>query len=126
MLKKDFSEKVKKYLFEIYSNDWLRISLKLEATSTAIGRIILCGIPSSTSGRAAGYIGNTSNSFYLWGGQMEQGSYPTSYIKTEASTVTRLVDSCEVASGLENIINQTEGVFYIEFEYLYETKPKTL
>ena len=67
------------------------------------------------------YTGDGVSGIYVWGTQIEQASYPTSYIKTEASTVTRLVDSCEVASGLENIINQTEGVFYIEFEYLYET-----
>ena len=106
---------------ENFGNGWYRISLTLEATSTTSGRILLVGIRAATSFRAESYTGDTSNSYYIWGGQMEQGSYPTSYIKTEVSTVTRLVDSCEVASGLENVINQTEGVFYIEFEYLYET-----
>ena len=62
-------------------------------------------------------------SIFIWGAQMEAGGYATSYIKNvdDINGVTRLVDSCEVASGLENVINQTEGVFYIEFEYLYET-----
>jgi hypothetical protein len=106
-----------------FGNGWYRISLTLEATSTTSGRIILCGIPTSTSSRAAGYIGNTSNSFYLWGGQMEQGSYPTSYIKTEASAVTRLKDEC-LNGGDSDLFNITEGTFFVD-SYVYNSGNQT-
>ena len=108
---------------EDFGNDWLRISLTLQATSTAIGRIILCSIPTSTSSRAAGYIGNTSNSFYIWGGQMEQGTYPTSYIKTEASAVTRLKDEC-LNGGDSDLFNITEGTFFVD-SYVYNSGNQT-
>jgi len=85
---------------EDFGNGWYRISLTLEATSTTSGRILLVGIRAATSFRAESYTGDTSNSYYIWGGQMEQGTYPTSYIKTEAGAVTRLKDDC-------HLLNQT-------------------
>lgn len=45
--------------------------------------------------------------------QLEQGSYPTSYIPTQGSAVTRLADSCN-NGGNEQVINSTEGVLYFE------------
>jgi hypothetical protein len=58
---------------------------------------------------------------YFWGAQQEEGTYASSYIPTSSSAVTRLVDQCEITSGLEDVIGQTEGTFFIDFEYLYET-----
>jgi len=47
---------------------------------------------------AATYQGNGGNSLYLWGAQFEKDvSFPSSYIKTVASAVTRAADSLTVA-----------------------------
>jgi hypothetical protein len=99
-----------------YGNGWHRIITNI-STNTTTGLNIYI-YPQTNGTTFASTIGEYN---YFWGWQTEVGTYPTSYIKTTTGTVTRLVDSCEVASGLENLINQTEGVFYIEFEYLYET-----
>ena len=51
--------------------------------------------------------------FYLFGAQVEEGDYPTSYIKTEASTVTRLKDEC-LNGGDSDLFDITEGSFFVD------------
>ena len=48
-----------------------------------------------------------------WGFQLEQASYPTSYIPTSGSTVTRVQDQYS-KTGISNLIGQTEGTMYCE------------
>ena len=60
--------------------------------------------------------GNTNSNYAdisVWGTQMEVGSYPTSYIKTEASTVTRLKDFIS-GGGNANLFNSLEGTFFVQ------------
>ena len=54
---------------------------------------------------------------YLWGAQVEAGSYATSYIPTQGSTATRLADVCNNGAN-EQVINSTEGVLYAEIATL--------
>ena len=95
---------------EAYPNDWYRISFNFTSTSTNL-QFALYFNGSYTSGE----------NVYLYGGQIEEGTYATSLIPTSGSILTRTVDSSEVTNGLENIIGQTEGTFFVDFEYLYET-----
>mgnify|MGYP003632601732 FL=1 len=62
--------------------------------------------------------GQLAKSFYAWGLQMEEGLYASSYIGTKSAAVTRLVDTCEVASGLQEYIGQNKGTLFVDFEYL--------
>ena len=59
------------------------------------------------------YQGDGTSGIYIWGAQLEQGSYATSYIPTQGSAVTRVADACNNA-GNEQVINSTEGVLYAE------------
>lgn len=101
---------------EQYPNNWYRVSAKITSTLGGANANIGYGVKN--------YNGDQ---FYIWGAQIEDNasggsvSYISSYISTNGSSVTRLVDSCEVTDGLENIIGQTEGTLFIDFEYLYET-----
>lgn len=59
---------------------------------------------------------NGTNGLYIWGAQVEQGSYATSYIPTNGGSVTRLADVCNNA-GDSTIFND-EGVLYAEIASL--------
>ena len=57
---------------------------------------------------------NKSADFSVYGAQLEEGSYPTSYIPNHSGgSVTRGADSCSGA-GTSSTFNANEGVFYAE------------
>ena len=62
-----------------------------------------------------GIVSNTAD-ILIWGAQLEQGSYPTSYIPTQGSAVTRVQDVCSGA-GNDQVINSTEGVLYADVNF---------
>jgi len=54
---------------------------------------------------------------YLTGAQMEAGSFPTSYIPTEGSTVTRAADVASISgSNFSSWYRQDEGTVFAEFK----------
>ena len=61
------------------------------------------------------WTGDGTSKMYISAAQFEQGSYPTSYIPTSGTTVTRLQDTSST-TGLSDVIGQTEGTIYSEFE----------
>ena len=53
------------------------------------------------------------NTFYLWGAQTEQASFPTSYIPTEASTRTRAADDASITGkNFSDWYRQDEGTLF--------------
>jgi len=56
---------------------------------------------------------STLTEIIIWGAQSEALTYPTSYIPTSGSAVTRVADAC-TGAGNEQVINSTEGVLYFE------------
>lgn len=94
-------------------NQWQRIEFQGSGTSGQNLYLFLGSFPNNGSDESIDVL--------VWGGQLEAGTFSTSLIPTTTAVVTRTVDSCEIASGLENIIGQTEGTLFIDFEYLYET-----
>jgi hypothetical protein len=94
------------YGIEDAGNGWVRIWASAEATAT---------------GTVAHQIARQSEiqvgkSFYLWGAQLEEGSFPTSYIPTSGSTVTRAVDDARVfAAQFSPLYNPVEGTMFAEF-----------
>jgi len=65
-------------------------------------------------GRARVRITNNGDALYVWGGQIEAGTYPTSYIPTQGSAVTRLADVCNQTPP-SGVIGQTEGTLLVDF-----------
>ena len=60
---------------------------------------------------------NEIGSIFAWGAQLEESSYPTSYIPTSGSTVTRAQETC-IGAGSASTFNDSEGVLYAEIAAL--------
>ena len=60
---------------------------------------------------------NDAATIYVYGAQLEQLSYPTSYIPTSGSTVTRAAETCN-NSGNSEVFNDSEGVLFADIEFL--------
>jgi len=79
---------------------------------------IASGDLSNTGLIGVGFINMMSGDVIeVWGAQLEQGTYATSYIPTSGSAVTRVADACNNGAN-EQVINSTEGVLYAEIAAL--------
>ena len=83
------------------TNEWARYSVTAIASSS-VQRL---------------YVNMTQDNDVIefWGGQVENGSYSTSYIPTYGTSVTRVADAC-YKTGISDLIGQTEGVLYAEVD----------
>ena len=95
---------------ENFGNGWYRCVLVGEAIATSSTNILF----KLVSGTNTSYTGDGSSGVYLWGAQRETASYATSYIPTEGSSVTRVLDEAD-QTGVQQVIGQTEGTLYLEF-----------
>ena len=68
------------------------------------------------------YSTQSLKGFRVTGIQLEAGSYATSYIPTSGATATRIAETCS-KSGLENYINSSEGVLYVETKGFTDLQP---
>ena len=84
-------------------NGWFRISITETATAT-----------DSTS-----RLRLFCEQAYIWGAQLEEGSFPTSYIKTTGSTATRSADIASIPVA-DFGYNKAEGTVVCEFNINYE------
>lgn len=71
-------------------NGWYRVSKQYTSTSTSM-------TPQIWANNGA-YLGS-GNSLLIWGVQLEASSYPTSYVRTQASTASRSADLMSVSTG---------------------------
>ena len=83
--------------------NWKRVSVTASTNSTQS----LIGI----------VLGGTNGDVLLWGAQLEEKSFATSYIPTYGAAATRLAETC-VGAGSVSTFNSTEGVLYAEIAAL--------
>ena len=100
-------------------NSWYRIDFTSNTNSGAYDNFFV-GISSSGTMSGASYTGDGTSGLYIWGGQAELGSFPTSYIPTLGSTVTR-VQETYTKTGISSKINSEEGVLFAEVKSNYDS-----
>ena len=90
------------------ANGWYRIQGTVVADSTAIGQ------PRIYPNENNSWLGVPSEALYVWGAQLEEGSFPTSYIPTTDATVTRAADVASISgSNFSSWYRQDEGTMLV-------------
>jgi hypothetical protein len=100
-----------------YGNGWYRCGVVVTSAVTS-GFNPCFGLANNlNSSRAVTYTGDGTSGVYLWGAQLEAGSYPTSYIPTSGTIGTRSAETCNNAGDV-NTFNSSEGVLFAEISGL--------
>lgn len=88
-------------------NDWYRVALTATCTSTGTGLVQV------VLGPGGPYVGDGYSGIYIWGAQAEIGAFPTSYIPTVASQVTRNADAASMTgANFSSWYRADEGTLY--------------
>ena len=88
-----------------FNGQWQRFSITVTLTNSGIFYLV------------DDRTGGNSSSFSVWGAQLEQGSFTTSYILTNGSSVTRSAETA-TGSGDASTFNDSEGVLMAEISAL--------
>ena len=101
---------------ESLPNGWYKCSATWNSSSATNDRVFI-QLAQSISNTS--YTGNGTSGIYIWGAQLEQGSFPTSYIPNNgnAAGVTRAAETCN-GSGNAATFNDSEGVLMAEISAL--------
>ncbi len=102
---------------ESYPNGWYRCSVTHTPNASATTERIQVALVDADN-TSANKTGNGTGIF-IYGAQLEEGSYATSLIHTSGSAVTRSADAANNA-GNSDLINSTEGVLYAELKTSFE------
>lgn len=91
---------------EIIANGWVRVSLTINTgLATSVNTRVYVRDQSSNN--------ITGHTVFIWGAQLEQGSFSTSYIPTTNAQVTRTADTVQINStNWQRIYNPEQGTFY--------------
>jgi hypothetical protein len=97
------------------ANGWFRVSASYTMTGDSSNTNLLIYLEDDTGNRD--YTGDGASGIEVWGGQHEAGSFPTSYIPTSGSTVTRAADIAQITGdNFSSWYNQSEGTFTVDLQ----------
>ena len=95
------------------ANGWYRCTATFTSdAATAIHRV---AIYVGQNGTTFTYTGDNTSGIFIWGAQLEVGSFPTSYIPTTTSALTRSADVCSITgAAFTSFYNQPEGTLFAD------------
>ncbi len=103
-------------------NGWYKCSYSLTASaSSSTGPLNIGLITSATANRTESYVGDGSSGVYIWGAQVEEQPFATSYIRTEGSTVSRSADVMYTGSAILPDPNMGQ-TYFAEFSTTSDTR----
>ena len=106
-----------------YPNGWYKCIVTRTSPASGTALFIVRPVDANSEER---YTGTGAACLYLWGAQLEAGSYPTSYIPTTGSTVTRAADtstSSTVTRAADVVSLSNTNLFDPTEDFTYVNKP---
>ena len=86
-----------------------RLTFTSATVWNALGTYIAAGIN----------LASVNTQIYIWGAQLEVGSFATSYIPTTSAAVTRTADSASMTgTNFSSWYNQAQGSLYVDFDLI--------
>jgi hypothetical protein len=105
---------------EDHGNGWYRCIITFTTVSTS-GIVInpVIYLIDHNAERGVQMTGDGYSGLYIWGAQLETGSFPTSYIKTTGADATRSADDASITGeNFSSWYRQDEGSLYSEVNTL--------
>lgn len=97
-----------------YPNDWYRLTSTFTVSGNSSYQSYFAF--SDNNSETFNYTGTTNETGYLWGLQLEESDYPTSYIRTISFVaVSRGKDDC-YDGGASSTFSNTTGTIFLDFE----------
>ena len=97
---------------QAYPNGWYRCSLTVTVDNSSTAAVAAWWLMDNAWNTA--YTGDSVSGIYFWGTQLEQGSFPTSYIPTTSAAVTR---SQDILSTSINGFNPSNFSFFVDYNF---------
>lgn len=102
----EFGINIGEFSYEDYGNGWIKLSV----TGSNVSQNSLVRL-SLAKNEQTGFSGDGAEGVYVFGAQMEKGVYPTSYIQTTYSQVSRSID---LTYDLYLPYNKKEGTMFLD------------
>ena len=94
-------------------NGWYRCSF---TASVVTAGTLYQDIYIQSANNQFSFTGDGTSGIYIWGAQLEAGSFPTSYIPTTTAAVTRAADVAKMeGANFSSWYRQDEGTLFAEF-----------
>jgi hypothetical protein len=98
-------------------NGWYKLSVSGVVSPTSNRAALLLSIRDTITGNVV-HTDIGGNYIYIWGAQLEQGAFATSYIPTTSAQATRAADNAVMTgTNFSSWYRQDEGTFAIKYKY---------